>query len=82
MAVVCRQEVSLAYFTAQCRGIKFAEVEAECGSDVSLIRIPSHKHDKNCVELRLLSGLKLGNLASEVARWLCPLLPGPFQVSG
>ena len=81
------EEVSLARFTAQCRGIKFydlAEVGVEVGSRVLFRRYPYHIKDKNCVEVRLAgkSGMMLGHMAAEVAKTLSPLLLRRLRISG
>ena len=50
--------VELAFFTAQCRGVKFynlAETGAEFGSEVEFVHVrrPFHPKDSNCVEVRV-----------------------------
>jgi len=80
--------VELAFFTAQCRGVKFyslAETGAEFGSEVEFVRRPFHPKDSNCVEVRVkVKGRykKLGHLAAEAAEWLSPMLLGPFRIYG
>ena len=81
--------VELAFFTVQCRGVKFyslAETGAEFGSEVQFVRRTSLPKDSNCVEV----GVKvkgrykmLGHLAAEAAEaaeWLSPILLGYFRV--
>jgi len=70
--------VELAFFTAQCRGVKFyslAETGAEFGSEVEFVRRPFHSKDNNCVEVGVKVKVKgrykmLGHLVAEAAEWL------------
>ena len=79
----------LAFFTAQCRGVKFYNLKEEgvkFGSEVEFLRRPYHPKDKNCVEVRVKLGAgrfeQLGHLAAEAAEWLSPMLLGPFNIYG
>lgn len=86
MATVGKQEIVLAVFKAQCRGVKFYD-RADCcalsGVRVVFVRNPWNFKDKNCVETLLASsGEKLGHVAAEVAKSLSPMLLGSFNISG
>lgn len=79
-------DVILARFSAQCRGVKLYDL-AECfanrGDRLVFVRNPHHEKDKNCVEALLARNRKmLGHVAAEVARFLSPMLLGPYDISG
>ena len=76
---MCKMMVELAFFTAQCRGVKFynlAETGAKFGSEVEFIRRPFLPRDSNCVEVGVkVKGRykKLRQLAAEAAERLSAL---------
>ena len=84
MATV-EQDSELALFITQYRGVKFYDLASgsgmKFGSKVRFVRRPYHSKDSNCIEA-LVGGKKLGNVAAETAKWLSPLLLGPFAITG
>ena len=76
----------LASFRTQIRGVKLYSL-SECGITrgmlVNFVRRPDSCRDTNCVEVRVAGvAAKLGHVAAEAAKWLSPLLLGPFHISG
>ena len=97
MAASWSEDVLLAFFVCQCRGIKFYEWGGEIPeiySRVTFRRDPSNTHDPFCVEVFALSSpagqlrprasitRKLGHVDRATARWLSMLLQGPFRIYG
>ena len=77
----------LVFFACQARGVKFydlAEVSANIGTVVDLRRDPYNSWDPNCVEVLVAADrrTKLGHIAKEAAKWLSPLLLGPYRITG
>ena len=75
----------LAFFSCQCRGIKFydlSDIGARQGDGVVLVREPHNPRDSNSVAVFLRGGAMLGHVAKEAAKWLSPMLLGPFRITG
>jgi hypothetical protein len=83
------EEIALAFFVTECRGVKFYDIKdgkLGFGTELSFVRRPNHLMDSNCVEVRVVERRrqhgKLGHVKAEAAEWLSPLLAGPFTITG
>jgi hypothetical protein len=63
-------------------GIRYAEVRADPGEKICLIREPDNQYDANAVRVENATGKKLGHVKREQVAVLAPLLDrlsGPFE---
>ena len=81
--------IDLAFFTCVCRGVKFHGISGRrlpYGTELAFRREPTNPYDSNAVLVFVVeSGRRLtppGHVAAEAARWLSPLLLGPYTVCG
>ena len=77
----------LAFFTCEVKGVRFYEQQGRRlgNADVLFEPEPTNQHDRNAVLcFTRISGSRvvLGHVAAEAARWLSPLLLGPFSAAG
>lgn len=75
----------LAFFSCQCRGIKFydlSDVSVMQGDRITFVREPHNPRDSNSVAVFSRGGTMLGHIAKEAAEWLSPMLLGPFRITG
>ena len=76
----------LAYFLCECKGVRFygqSGRRLRFGTRLNLVREPSNPHDSNAVAVSVVGEgggrSSLGHVSSQAARWLSPLMLGPFD---
>ena len=83
--------VDLAFFTCVCRGVKFYDAGVggpllPLSTRLAFKREPGNLYDPNAVLVFVVGSggtlTCLGHVDKEAARWLSPLLLGPYTVSG